>query len=134
MAITASPPAHSHAPPQPLFPLVTWGLAGFVLAYGVVSLASVGLLLLPVAALLFGLAGRRYGLVGVGGAALGAALVMAWVAVRHRAGPGLVCTADGCTSYPNPRPYAVGALLVAGLGLAVIAWQRRRRVAAPRRP
>ncbi len=132
MAITVSPTAHPRTPPQTMSPLVTWGLGGFVLAYGLVSLPSIGLLLLPVAALLFGLAGRRVGRSGVGGAPLGAAIVLAWIAVRHRAGPGLVCTPEGCSQYLDPRPFASGALIAAALGVVLIVVQRRNRGAARR--
>lgn len=112
-----------------------WLLGGVLLGFGIVSLPSIGLLVLPVAALVI-LASAVWARPRDSSLALvGASLPFLYVAFRHRGGPGRRCgEGDGfgwCAELLDPRPWLVIGLaflvLGAGLFLANQAWTRRRR-------
>ena len=117
-----------------------WLLVGAGYAFALLSLLTIGLLVLVVAVagtvlLLIRPSARR----GVPGLIAGAGLPALYVAFLNRSGPGEVCTSTGtgqaCTDQWSPWGWLVGGLVLLLLGFATFIWvtARRRRDPAVRR-
>ena len=109
-----------------------WAVLGGGLAFGVLAIASVGLLVLPVVLAAMVVAGRRSQGRGALGAVSGVGLPVLYVAYLNRGGPGNVCTlyrggGQSCLQEWSPWPWvAVGMVLVVA-GLAVFGARRPAR-------
>jgi hypothetical protein len=105
---------------------VLWALAGAGLCLGLVSILSIGIFILPVAALLAGFllwrAGPDRALAGL---LSGAAAPLFYIAWLNRGGPGEVCHAitSGveCTDETSPWPWLAIGVVLAAAGLALFA-------------
>lgn len=111
-----------------------WPAGGFLLGLGIVSLPSIGLLVLPVAAATL-VAAAAWGRGKDATLALvGAGLPFLYVAFLHRGGPGQRCgqtdTGGWCQDLLDPRPWLLIGLALVGLGLGLFLRVRSR----PRRP
>lgn len=121
----------SHLPP-PLWTYLWWAATGAIVSFGVVSILTIGVFLLPIGLVLV-IAGVAWkasrnesAIAAVGGLAA-APLYLAWL---NRKGPGTVCETlpDGvnsCSERWSPWPFlAVAAIL---LIVSIAAASRRRR-------
>jgi hypothetical protein len=109
-----------------------WGAVGGLVAFGVAGLATIGLFLLALAAVLVAVgfvvpALRRPSVPGFLVGLSAAPLYIAWL---NRGGPGTVCTTDGtttsCADAWSPWPFVATGVLLAGGGLGLLATRRRR--------
>ncbi len=113
-----------------------WFAAGAACVVGVLSLLTIGIVVLPVAvAVTVFVATRRTSSIGIGGLVSGLGLPFLLVAYFIRNGPGDVCntsaTGSSCTQEWSPWPWlTIGAALVV-LGVVVFVTTRHRRAAAP---
>jgi membrane protease YdiL (CAAX protease family) len=115
-----------------------WTVLGAALGLGVLSLLTIGFLVLPLAAAAslaaLPLLGPDRGLAGL---VSGLGVPLLYVAWLNRGGPGEVCrtTTDGfsCADAWSPWPWALAGLVLVGVGLAVFAaaGRGRRGLAAP---
>jgi hypothetical protein len=105
---------------------------GALVAFGVAGLASIGLFLLALAAVLVAVGFvvpvlRRPSVPGFLVGLSAAPLYIAWL---NRGGPGLVCTTEGtttsCVDAWSPWPFVGVGVLLAGGGLGLLATTRRR--------
>jgi hypothetical protein len=97
-----------------------WSLAGALVTFSVLAAASIGLFVLPLAALVTALIARRMqDRAELLGALVGAGAVCAVIALLQRGSGGL-----------DARPWLVAAAVLAGLGIASFALLERRT--APR--
>ncbi|MCW2792033.1 MAG: hypothetical protein JWO76_1131 [Nocardioides sp.] len=111
---------------------VLWTVGGAALCLGLVSILTIGVFVLPVAALLCGLLlwwggpGRA-----LAGALSGAAAPLFYIAWLNRGGPGEVCHAITggleCTEEMSPWPWLVAGLVLAMAGLVLFAGLGRPR-------
>ena len=105
-----------------------WLLGGFLLVFGVVSLPSIGMFVLPGAVVVMILAGVLSRGQGWPLFLIGAALPMFWVAWLHRGGPGIRRwqgqTSSGASELLNPWPFSIAGVVL--LTLAVLLILRRR--------
>jgi hypothetical protein len=124
---------------------VGWLVLGVGLAFGLLSIMTVGIFVLPLEAIAMFLYGRRGSSAsGHSGLVSGAGLPLFYVAFLNRAGPGDVCRGLGgggeeCVQEWSPWPWLVAGLLllVAGLGFFVLARHGPadpREASADRRP
>jgi len=101
-------------------------------AFGVAGLATVGLFLLALAAVLaaVGLAVPGLRRPSVPGLLVGLSVAPLYIAWLNRGGPGTVCstTVDtvACTDAWSPWPFLAVGLLLAGAGAALLVGARRR--------
>jgi hypothetical protein len=110
---------------------VGWCVAGGGLCLGVLSMLTIGpfvlLLTLFLCALLLWRVDFGWGMAGL---ISGAGLPVAYVAWLNRGGPGQVCTRDSraisCTDEWSPWPFAVVAVVLFVVGVAVFTRQRLR--------
>lgn len=115
-----------------------WLIGGTALGFGVASLPSIGLFVLPVGVAVLVAAGIVTRGSGWPLTLTGAALPLLWVAWRHREGPGWVTyeTQDGVSGggeVLDPLPWLLTGLgLIAASALLVVV--DRRRVSGPGRP
>ncbi len=109
---------------------LAWCLAGVVGSFGVLSILSVGPMLLLGALFLSGVLLWRYGFGwSMGGLLSGAAVPVLYVAWLNRDGPGQVCTTSAssatssisCVDEWSPWPFVGVAVVLAIAGLAVLA-------------
>lgn len=118
-----------------------WLLGGILVGFGVASLPSIGLFLLPAGVLMLtltGVLGRGRGWPFI---FPGIALPLLWVAWLHRGGPGERCwetsSAMGCDGLLDPRPWLIAGLillLVFAIALRLSGARRsRRETASPSR-
>jgi hypothetical protein len=100
---------------------LAWVLVGVALAFGVLSIASVGIFVLPVAVIAGAVlalrpAARRQ----LAGAVVGAGLPLLYVAYLNRSGPGTVCTThagnQSCVDESNPWVWLTAALAIIAVG------------------
>lgn len=115
--------------------VLAWAVPGFLIAFAVASLPSIGLLVLPVAIIALALSvlvtkGR-----GAAGVLVGAGMVGLLLAYLHRQGPGEACRANpalGCGTYLDPVPFLVAGIAAVLLGVGIELLARRAR--ARRKP
>jgi len=109
-----------------------WGAVGGLVAFGVAGLASIGLFLLALAAVLVAVAVAVPALrrPSVPGFLIGLSAAPLYIAWLNRDGPGMVCTTDGssttCVDAWSPWPFVATGLLLAGGGIGLLATTRRR--------
>lgn len=110
----------------PLGWFIAWALIGFMAAFSVAALPSIGMPVLVITlvvlvALLWVSRGRGWPGILTGSGIAGLAL-----AYLHRRGPGEVCAATGdsmaCTEYLNPVPFLItgAAAVLLGAGIAAL--------------
>jgi len=130
--ISASAPGqNSHRRPPALWAYTWWAAIGALLGFGVVSLLTIGVFLLPVAIAL-GVAGilwaplRNQSAISLLGGLAAAPLDLAWL---NREGPGTVCETiedvTECSEQWSPWPIVAVALLL--LAVPVVVAVRTRR-------
>jgi hypothetical protein len=113
---------------------------GALVAFGVAGLATIGLFLLALAAVLVALALVVPSLrpPSVPGLLVGLSTAPLYIAWLNRSGPGTVCTttadSTSCTDQWNPWPLVAVGLLLAGAGVALLVMARRRRPGPPSAP
>jgi len=118
---------------------VLWLLKGVGYALALVSILTIGLLVLPVPLAATVLVSRRPGLrLGVAGLLAGLGLPFVYVAFINRAGPGTVCatatSGSSCVEQLSPWPWlAVGLVLLASGAVAFGAQSHDIRTQAPPR-
>lgn len=116
-----------------------WAVTGALLGFSVVSLLTIGVFLLPVAAVLF-VAGilwtalRNESAVAVVGGLAAAPLYIGWI---NRHGPGRVCDynpvndATHCAERFSPWPFAAIAFLLIAASIVAVVTMRGRRESHP---
>jgi hypothetical protein len=110
---------------------------GALVAFGVAGLATIGLLLMALAAVLVAVALAVPALrpPSVAGVLLGFSTAPLFIAWLNRGGPGTVCTTTAdvtaCTDQWSPWPFVGVGVLVAGAGVALLVVARRRGAAPP---
>ncbi|MET7686271.1 hypothetical protein [Streptomyces sp. NPDC005423] len=134
--VTASPPRRQSPAARggAWLWFLTWLLVGAAGSLGLLTIPTVGVFLLPLAAAGAGVAAFRRGArAGLPGLLSGAGLPLMYVAYLNREGPGNVCTNSGtggqsCVEEWNPWFWLAGgvALLVAGAVWFVLADRLRR--------
>ena len=108
-----------------------WCVVGAALCFGVISLLSVGALVLLATFFVCGflLWAVDFGW-GMAGMISGAGLPLLYVAWLNRDGPGTVCTVHGlateCTDEWSPWPFLAVAVVLAVVGVVVFVRQRGR--------
>lgn len=114
--------------------LMLWLAGGAALGFGVASLPSIGMLVLPVAVVILVAAGIVTRGQGWPLVLAGAALPLLWVAWLHRRGPGWVSyetdTGGGGSELLDPVPWlltGLGLLLLAGVLLLLTRWLKTWR-------
>lgn len=117
-----------------------WLLTGACYLLALLTVLSIGIFILPVAAAgTVVLATRRDGRRGLPGLVSGASLPLFLLGYLNRHGPGTYCTTspsggEGCTEgLLNPWPLLALGLLVLAAGVALLLKVRRRPVSARRR-
>ena len=110
-----------------------WALAGGLYLLGLLSLLSIGIFVLAVAALLTLVLVRTDSRSGVACLISGGALPLAYVAWLNRGGPGTVChsisgNGSSCTDEWSPWPFAIVAVVLLVAGITV--FQRRRHTSS----
>ncbi|HHU08669.1 MAG TPA: hypothetical protein GXZ60_01380 [Intrasporangiaceae bacterium] len=120
--------------------IIGWFVVGALLALSFLAMFTIGMFLLPIALLLavvlvWDMARRgspvdpRHILLILGVLIASASTPFLWVTWMNRGGPGERCwqtaTAQGCEELLNPWIFATPALVLLGLGLALI-WIARR--------
>ena len=106
-----------------------WMLVGGLYALGLLSILTIGLFVLAVAALATVLLGRHQGARrGMLGLVAGIALPLFYVSVLNRDGPGMICSATeggtACTEETSPWPWFAAGLAFLALGTSAF-WLRR---------
>lgn len=101
---------------------IGWLLVGAGYALGVIGIASIGLLVLPVAvAATVVLARRSCARSGLGGLVVGLGLPPLYIAYLNRSGPGNICTSISggysCDQELNRWPWVVAGVVLIGAGL-----------------
>lgn len=110
-----------------------WVVVGAVLAFGMASILSIGIFVLPVGVALAVLGARQPALRtrAVGGVLAGVGLVAFYIAWLNRGGPGTVChsTATGseCSDQWSPWPFVAVAVMLVVISVAVLQPRRDRR-------
>lgn len=118
------------AAPRSIRAFIAWAVPGFLVAFSVASLPSIGLLVAPLAlvvvlVVLFVTRGR-----GAPGILLGAGLVGLLLAWLHRDGPGETCVGTiSCAEYLDPAPFLLAGIVAIAAGLAVEFGLQRRNAA-----
>jgi len=107
-----------------------WLLVGAAWSLGVVAILSIGLFVLPVAAVATVLLARRApGRPGLPGLVSGLGAPVLYVAYLNRSGPGNVCTAtaraSSCVQEFDPWSWLIVGLVLVTTGIAVF-WLRTR--------
>lgn len=107
-----------------------WALAGLLWAFSAAAILTVGVFAIPPAALATWLTVRHAGTRLIGAALCGAALLPGYIALLNREGPGTVCHSDAtpqtCSDQLSPWPWAFAAVLLFGIGVAVVRHALRR--------
>jgi len=111
-------------------------VAGATVALGLLGALSIGIFLLPVAALLVVLLATRGSVAdGLVGAVSGLGLPLLLVAYLNRDGPGTVCTttasSSSCTDEWAPLPWVVAGVALIVIGVAVTVALGRARARRP---
>ncbi len=120
--------------------VLVWGVVGALVAFGVAGLATIGIFLLALAAVLVAVALAVPALrrPSVPGLLLGLSTAPLFIAWLNRGGPGTVCTttadSTACTDQWSPWPFVAVGVLLAGAGVALLVTARRRRAAATSTP
>lgn len=121
-------------PPAPSWSYLWWAATGAILSFGVVSILTIGILLLPIG-LALGVAGivrkasRNESVIAVVGGLAAAPLYLAWL---NREGPGTVCETlpgdvNSCADRWSPWPFlAVAAVLVVVTIIVAVRMRRAR--------
>ncbi|MFG2563529.1 hypothetical protein [Streptomyces sp. NPDC048496] len=109
-----------------------WFLIGAAIGLGIVSLLSIGPLVLAVAAAgAVALSIREAPRRGLPGVIAGPSLPLLYIAYLNRGGPGPVCTTtateQACIDEWSPWPWVIAAVLLAATGTALFLLQTRRR-------
>jgi hypothetical protein len=114
-----------------------WAVAGAAGALGVLTVPTIGIIVLP-AALVLGavLAWRAPRRMAGPGIVAGLGLPLLYVGYLNRGGPGLICTAlpggGECTQEWSPWPWVGAGLLFALAGVTLSVAVARRRPRTPR--
>ena len=99
---------------------LAWLVVGGIWAFALISLPSVGLLVLPIALAATVLLARRSHWAGVLGLVSGLGLPPLYVAYLNRQGPGNICTSfssgQSCVQEYSPWPWLTGAVLLITVG------------------
>ncbi|MEV0093446.1 hypothetical protein [Streptomyces sp. NPDC050738] len=108
-----------------------WAAAGAGLMLALLTVLSIGVFVLPVAvALVVVLIRLKDSERGLPGLVSGVGAPLLYVAYLNRSGPGTVCTTSGtgqtCTEEWSPWPWLAAAVIVVGVGMAVMAMMQRR--------
>lgn len=114
-----------------------WVLVGGLYALSLVSMLTIGLLVLPIPLLATFLLGRhqeaRPGMLGL---VAGVCIPLFYVALLNRNGPGMICSAieggTGCTEEMSPWPWSAAGLAFLVGGTSAF-WLHRSRLAASAR-
>ena len=112
-----------------------WTTVGAGIVLGVLTILTIGILVLSASALLAGfLAWRRPSRQAWPGLLTGLALIPLYVAYLNRGGPGTVCTTttlnESCMQEMSPWPWVAAGLGLAGAGTVLGLVLRRSRAAA----
>lgn len=110
---------------RPLWPHLLWIIVGTLLAFGVAGLLTVGVYLIPIAAILgvIGLSLRTSRSASALSGLIGAGAVALYIGWLNRGGPGTVCETSQatvtCIEQWSPWPFVLvgAALILAGLWL-----------------
>jgi hypothetical protein len=108
-----------------------WAIVGAGVAFGVLSVLSIGVFVLAGSALFTIMVVRWRGVTAdAGGLVSGAALPLFSVSFLNRQGPGTVCTSipggTSCTDEWNPWPWLVAGIVLMAAGLGVFLQRRGR--------
>ncbi|WP_037569332.1 hypothetical protein [Phaeacidiphilus oryzae] len=107
-----------------------WVVVGAAWVTGLLGVLSIGLLVLPLAALGTALLLWRRATAGAPGALSGAGLALLYVAYLNRGGPGTVCTATAggtdCLDEWSPWPWLAAGVAVAVAGAVLFVTLRAR--------
>lgn len=108
----------------------TWLLVGGTWSFTILAIASVGLLVLPIALAVTGVVARCSHGLGAVGILSGLGLPLFYVAYLNRAGPGNVCTSyavgQSCSQEWNPWPWLGAAIVFITVGVTVFLLRYRR--------
>jgi hypothetical protein len=101
-----------------------WLVVGAGGATGMLAILTIGIFVLPCAALLAALlTWRGYGRLAAPSLLTGSGLVLLYVAFLNRDGPGTVCTTSDasqtCTQQMSPWPWVVVGLVLASAGITL---------------
>jgi hypothetical protein len=125
-----------------LFAFAAWAVVGLTAILGALSILTIGIFVLPGAALLAGYLARRVRSAQAGpGLLTGAGVMLLIVACLNRGGPGTVCTGTtsaggaSCAQELSPWPWMTTGLclIAAGVALGVILQARRNSASPPPR-
>ncbi len=109
-----------------------WVVVGAVLGFGMASLLTVGIFVLPVGVALAVIGARRPALRtrAAGGMLAGVGLIALYIAWLNRGGPGTVChytaTTTECGERWSPWPFVVVAVLLVLVSVVVLRRPRNR--------
>jgi hypothetical protein len=122
-------PAPRDRPTWPAFG--TWAAIGVGYSLGLLSLLTVGAVILALTAIATIVLTRwRRAVGGASGLVVGAALPVFYVAYLNRDGPGTVCTSDArsesCMDEWSPWPFIAAGLLLVAVGSVMFVVLRRR--------
>ena len=110
---------------------LAWAVVGALGSFGLLAALSIGVLFLGAAGGLVALLLSRYpsSVRGLWGLLAGAAVSAGFLAWTNREGPGEVChvsaTETACSEQWNPWPFAIAAVVMLGLGVALFLRSRR---------
>ena len=132
MTRSAAPGQISDVRPPAWWAYIWWAATGALVSFGVVSLLTIGVFLIPVALVLFVVGmllaplRNQATIVMIGGLAA-APLYIAWL---NRQGPGTVCEPYGvdgshCWEQWSPWPFAAVALLLIGASIVMAGLLRK---------
>jgi hypothetical protein len=115
-----------------------WVLVGGLYALSLVSMLTIGFLVLPIPLLAtFLLRRHQEARPGMLGLVAGISIPLFYVALLNRNGPGMICSAieggTACTEEMSPWPWSAAGLAFLAVGTGAFWFHRSRRAAAGRR-